>query len=101
MLLALYQLQIPPNAMDNLIELLKERSVLEVAATLDPIVDDIVTNYTGTHFTVREPSVHGSAQKGTRPGHPYADLVFSFAFYQVLAATSKRMDVSDLRLLSH
>ena len=39
----------------------------------------------------------GSANKGTRPGHLYADVVFSFAFHQVLRSLAKDLDTDDLR----
>ena len=40
-----------------------------------------------------------SAAKGTRPGHPYADVVFSFAFHQVFEDFAKVLDEDDLRPL--
>ena len=39
----------------------------------------------------------GSANKGTRLGHPYADVVFSFAFHKVLRSLAKDLDTDDLR----
>ena len=39
----------------------------------------------------------GSANKGTRPSHPYADVVFSCAFHQVLRSLAKDLDTDDLR----
>ena len=39
----------------------------------------------------------GSAHKGTRPGHPYADVVFSFAFHDVLKAFALDLDTDELR----
>ena len=39
----------------------------------------------------------GAAHKGTRPGHPYADVVVSFAFHQILKAFALDLDSEELR----
>ena len=39
----------------------------------------------------------GSANKGTRLGHPYVDVVFSFAFHKVLRSLAKDLDTDDFR----
>ena len=39
----------------------------------------------------------GLALGGTRPGHPYADVVFAFAFQKVLQLLVAQLDHSDLR----
>ena len=47
---------------------------------------DIGFIFTASYFEVTGSSKLGSAHKGTRPGHLYADVVFSFAFHEVLKA---------------
>ena len=39
----------------------------------------------------------GLAHKGTRPGHSYTDVVFSFAFHQVLTALAMDIDTDEFR----
>ena len=58
---------------------------------------DIASTYIASHFQVRGSEDLGSANKGTRPGHPYADVVFSFACHQVLRSLAQDLDSDDLR----
>ena len=39
------------------------------------------------------------ANKGTRPGHPYADVVFSYAFHKRLESIAEELDSHGLRPL--
>ena len=67
-------------------------------STLSAIaVRDIASTFTANHFQVRRSEALGSSNKGTRPGHPYADVVFSFAFHQVLKSLAEDLDTDDLR----
>ena len=79
------QLRIPPGpAIEN--------------STLSALtVRDFASTFTASHFEVRGSTNLGSAHKGTRPGHPYADVVFSFAFHQVLKALAIDLDTDELR----
>ena len=70
---------------------------MEESSLKDTAVRDIASTFTASHFQVRGSEAIGSANKGTRPGHPYADVVFSFAFHQVLRALAKDLDTEDLR----
>ena len=60
-------------------------------------VRDIASISTASHFEVKGATSLGSAHKGTRPGHPYADVVFSFAFHQVSKALAIDSDTDDLK----
>ena len=79
------QLRIPPGpAIEN--------------STLSALtVRDIASTFTASHFEVRGSTSLGSAHKGTRPGHPYADVVFSFAFHQVFKALAIDLNTDDLK----
>ena len=70
---------------------------MEESTFLDSAVRDIASTYTASHFQVRGSEDLGSANKGTRPGHPYADVVFSFAFHQVFRSLAKDLDTDDLK----
>ena len=58
---------------------------------------DIASIFTASHFEVNGSTSLGSAHKGTRPGHPYVDVVFSFALHHVLKALAIDLDTDDLR----
>ena len=58
---------------------------------------DIASIFTASHFEVRGSTNLGSAHKGIRLGHPYADVVFSFAFHRVLKALAIDLDTDELR----
>ena len=60
-------------------------------------IRDIEFIFTGSHFEAMGSTNFGSAHKGTRPGHPYADVVFSFAFHQVLMALAIDFHTDDFR----
>ena len=62
---------------------------MEESWLTDTAVTDIASTCTASHFQVRGSDSIGSANKGTRLGHPYADVVFSFAFHQVLRSLAQ------------
>ena len=77
---------------------MKEERYVEHAISLWTYkLRDIASTYTASHFQVRGSEDLGSANKGTRPGHPYADVVFSFAYHQVLRCLAQDLDSDDLR----
>ena len=70
---------------------------MEESSLSDTAVREIASTYTASHFQVRGSEDLGSSNKGTCPGHPYADVVFSFAFHQVLRSLAQDLDSDDLR----
>ena len=83
--------------MDELREVLKAPPILTEVDLPATIVSDIATTYTATHFTMRGSESMGLALRGTRPGHPYADIIFAFAFQKVFQLLVTQLDHSDLR----
>ena len=83
------QLRIPPEAVEELREILAKGPAMDESILSDTAVRDIASTFTASHFQVRGSDQLGPANKGTRPGHPYADVVFSFAFHQVLRSLAK------------
>ena len=75
------QLRIPSEAIEELRMILAKRPTMEESTFSATAVRDIASTFTASHFQVRGSEVLGSANKCTRPGHPYADVVFSFAFH--------------------
>jgi hypothetical protein len=91
------QLRISPTAVEQLRGILAKGPAMEESSFKDTAVRDIASTFTASHFQVRGSEAIGSANKGARPGHPYADIVFSFAFHQVLRALAEDLDTEDLR----
>ena len=75
------QLRIPHDAVGELKDILSKGPAMEESTFSDTAVRDIASIYIASHFQVRGSEDLGSANKGTRPGHPYADVVFSSAFH--------------------
>ena len=90
-------LQIPPEAMTELITILQQAPAFQDAELPPTFIQDTTANYTNIFFQVSGSNLAGSAKRGTRPGHPYADLVFAFAFHKVLEDVATRMDAVGLR----
>ena len=80
----LKSLNIPPEAMQELATKLEQASVFEQEGLPGPLHRDIASTYTATHFSVRNADKIGLALAGTRPGHPYADIVFFICFPESL-----------------
>ena len=93
------QLRIPPDAVEKLSDILATGPAMQESSLSDTAIRDIASTYTASHFQVRGSEDIRSANKGTRPGLPYADVVFSFAFHQVLHVRSlaQDLDSDDLR----
>ena len=74
------QLKIPPSSMDALRATLRKGPTITETKVAPAASRDIASTLSACHFTVRGSSLLGSANKGTRPGHPYADIIFAFCF---------------------
>ena len=55
------QLKLPAAALQELATLMTQHSAIEEAEMPEPLVADIITNYTATHFTVRGANTLGLA----------------------------------------
>ena len=73
-------LHLPPEALHELAEALSLTDALTEAGASPTFTNDVLSTFTASHFTVRGSNKVGEATQGNRPGHPYADAVFSFAF---------------------
>ena len=91
------QLALPQTAMVELKQVLAETSLMEASELPASLVDDVTSTYTATHFHMQGGPDLALALKGTRPGHPYADIVFAFAFQKVLALLAQDLDRLSLR----
>ena len=91
------QLRIPPEAIDELRGILAKGPAMEESTLSVTAIRNIASTYIANHFQVRGSEDLGSANKDTRLGHPYADVVFSFAFHQVLRSLAKDLDTDDFR----
>ena len=91
------RVKIPPTAMEELKIILGKGPAMDDSTLSDLIVRDIASTFTAHVFEVRGSAKFWAAHKGTRPGHPYADVVLSFASPQVLKAFALVLDSEDLR----
>ena len=91
------QFRIPPEAIEELRAILAKGPAMEESMLSAIAVREIASTFTASHFQVRGSEALGSGNEGTRPGHPYADVVFSFAFHHVLKSLAKDLDSDDLR----
>ena len=91
------QPRIPPEAVEELRGILANGPAMEESILSATAVRDIAPTFTASHFQIRGSGALGSANKGTRPGHPYADVVYSFAFHQVLKSLAKDLDTDNFR----
>ena len=76
------RLNMGPDAFHELQRMLGEITPVEECDLPPSFTADLLSTFSGTHFTMQGSRLIGQATKGTRPGHPYADLVFSFIFSQ-------------------
>ena len=90
-------LHLPPEALRELAEVLSLTDAMTEAGAPPTFTNDVLSTFTASHFTVRGSNKVGEATQGTRPGHPYADAVFAFAFQRVLKNVAKILDDLDLR----
>ena len=90
-------LGLPQEAMQELRRVLQEAPMFTTIGLPQATITDVASTYTGTHFTMRGSAELGIALRGSRPGHPYADIVFAFAFQKVLQILVEKLDAHDLR----
>ena len=90
------QLRIPPEAVEELRGIFANGLAMEESILSATAVRDIASAFTASLFQVRGSEALGSANKGTRPGHLYADSVFSFVFHHVLRSLARDLDTDDL-----
>ena len=91
------QLRIPPEAVEELRGIFANGLAMEERILSATAVRDIASTFTATYIQVRGSEALGLANKGTRQGHLYADVVFSFVFHQVLRSLARDLDTDDLR----
>ena len=85
----------PPAAMKELKTILGKSPAMAGSNLSNQIVRDIASTFTASHFDERGSSKFGAAHKDIRPGHSYADVVFSFAFHQVIKVLAFHFDSND------
>ena len=91
------QLRIPPEAVEEFRGIFANGCAMEESILSAIAVRYIASIFTASHFQVRGSEALGSANIGTRPGHLYADVVFSFAFHHTLKSLENDLDTDDFR----
>ena len=93
------QLKLPASALDELRTILAQGPCLNHSDINQATKRDIASTFSACHFTVRGRSLLGGANSSTRPGHSYADVVFSYAFHQILESITVDLDHAGVRPL--
>ena len=93
------QLKLPASALDEFRTILAQGPCLNHSAIDQAIKKDIASTFSACHFTVGGSSLLGGANKGTRPGHPYADVVFSYVFHTIIESLAVDLNKNGLRPL--
>ena len=91
------RLQLPEDALRDLQYILQLPSATELAGLPRHLQRALRALHTNTHFRVRGQSDVTHTRIGTRPGDPFADVVFGYMFSRLLAVDEEKMD--DLGLL--
>ena len=91
------QLKLPSSALDELRTILAQGPCLNQSDINQATRRDIASTFSACHFTVRGSSLLGGGNKGTRPGHPYADVAFSYVLSKILESIAEELDHHGLR----
>ena len=78
------RLQLPPDALSDLHHLLRAPSGLESADMPPHLRRAILALYTNTHFVMHGQTDRVHTRLGSRPGDPFADVVFGYMFARIL-----------------
>eukprot|EP00435_Cladocopium_sp_Y103_P056394 s1820_g19.t1 len=91
------RLCLPADALANLQALLRDPAGTEQAHMPAHMRRALQALHTNTRFAVQGQDDHVHTQIGSRPGDPFADIVFGFVFARVLSLVESRL--ADLELL--
>ena len=78
------RLQMPPDALHTLHQILQEPSALESVGMARWEQRSIRSGHSQTHFWMRQKTDVVQTTHGSRPGDPFADVIFSYAWAIVL-----------------
>ena len=85
------RLALPVSAMEELARHLEEPGATEQAALPEHLKRAVNAIHTDTHFHMEGQRDHVRTQAGSRPGDPFADVVFGFLFSRLLHTIEDRL----------
>ena len=85
------RLHLPPDALSDLHALLRSPSGIESAGMPKHLRRTLLALHTNTHFRVPGQTDRVHTRIGSRPGDPFADVVFGYMFARILATVERRL----------
>lgn len=92
----LQKLNMPTSALHELWQLLEGPNALEQAAAPQLLQKSIAAIHANTHFWMRQQTDAVQTEFGSRPGDPFADVVFSYVWALVLRRLQEQMSSNGL-----
>ena len=93
----LFDMNLSTDTIHELAEMLADPDALQVAGVSDVMRHVISLHFEATFFEMEgADGLFGSALAGTRPAHPFADLIFSFVFAKVAGEMGQELDRQDM-----
>ena len=90
------RLRIPPSAMEELARLLELPGATEQADLPPHLRRALCAIHTDTHFHVAGQQDRVRTQAGSRPGDPFADVIFGYLFSRILGVMEQRLTQEQL-----
>eukprot|EP00435_Cladocopium_sp_Y103_P048289 s1574_g14.t1 len=92
----LQRLNMPSSAIEELMQLLEMPCATAEAGLPAHLRLALQATHTDTHFFIAGQSDHVRTQAGSRPGDPFADVVFGFLFSRILTTLAHRLQEHEL-----
>ena len=90
------RLCLPPSAMTELGLLLEQPGATEQASLPPHLRLALQAIHTDTHFHIEGQTDKVRTQAGSRPGDPFADVIFGYLFSRILSAVEDKLVTEDL-----
>lgn len=90
------RLRLPPDAVRDLYHLLQLPAATEMAGLPPHLARALQALHTNTHFRVHGQTDATHTRVGTRPGDPFADVVFGYMFARLLTTVEQKMQELDI-----
>ena len=95
----LKSLNLPPDAMHHLAEMLKTGTIMEQAGLPLHLQQLLAEMHSSSWFNVNLSRKHAKTERGTKPGDPLADIIFNFVMAKVLKMVRQLFADNDLSVL--
>eukprot|EP00435_Cladocopium_sp_Y103_P057472 s1033_g19.t1 len=92
----MHRLNLPAYAREELHRLLQTPSATAEALLPEHLQRALLATHTDTHFRVHGQTDHVRTEAGSRPGDPFADMVFGFLFARILKVLEERLVANEV-----